>query len=242
MMKLYDEVIGDILSALKSFPSAEILPVFKGRWKDVGRETMILRGDMVYELGGGNLPAIGSTMVTMEKSLVPKDEALLYGSDLADINKDMPYARIALVRVKQGSFGQGNELYNRIRKLEFTKYHVFPEGYMMRISAAGEREMVRVGKRALQKGLGFAQVGSMFLSAYHQNQEVEAVKMIFITRPDFPYPLLEEQVRKSEQITKAIDHILKDLTMDCKACSLKQICDTVEGMKELHFGTAKKPS
>ena len=111
---------------------------------------------------------------------------------------------------------------------------------MMRISAASQREMVRVGKTALEKGLGFEQVGKLFLQSYHKNPQVEAVKLVFITLSDFPYEELEIYIKKAEEITKAIDHILKNLSMDCNVCSLKQICDEVEGMKELHFGTTQQ--
>lgn len=235
MMKLYDEVIGDLSELLKNSP-CRALPIHsRNRWKDVGGDRLIFRGDMAYELGGGGLPALGCTMPTMETSLVQEDSILLYGSDLGDIRKDTPYARIAAVRVRQDSMGEGNALYNAVCRLEYTKYHLFPEGYMMRISAAGEREMVRIGRQALRKGLGFAQVGNLFLEAYHRHPEVEAVKLLFITGPDFPYQRLEALVKKAEQITKAVDHITKNLTMDCGTCSLKQICDEVEDLKKLHF-------
>lgn len=239
MMKLYDDVIREVLSLLEPHPFVNLETANQRKWKDVGSGKLILRGDMAYELGGGNRPAVGSMMPTMDEALVPEDEILLYGSDLGKIHQDTAYARLALVRVKEDSLGEGNDLYNQIRKLEYVKYHLFPEGYMMRISAAGEREMVRVSRSALAKGLGFAQVGEMFLESYHKNPAVEAVKQIFITIPEFSYRDLERLAQRSEQITKAIDHILKDLAMNCNACSLKQICDEVEGMKELHFGTAK---
>ena len=74
---------------------------------------------------------------------------------------------------------------------------------------------------------------------YHKNPAVEAVKLIFLTMEDFPYRELERQVKKAEQITRAIDHILKDIAMNCQSCSLKQICDEVEGMRELHFGAVQ---
>ena len=135
--------------------------------------------------------------------------------------------------------GEGDALYNQIRRLEYTKYHMYPEGYMMRISAASEREMVRIGKDALRKGLDFEKIGNMFLRAYHTNPAVEAVKLIFLTMEDFPYRELERQVKKAEQITRAIDHILKDIAMNCQSCSLKQICDEVEGLRELHFGAVQ---
>ena len=32
---------------------------------------------------------------------------------------------------------------------------------------------------------------------------------------------------------------LKDIAMNCQSCSLKQICDEVEGMRELHFGAVQ---
>lgn len=236
MMELYDDVIRKIGSLTVPYTYKELDAAGKIKWKDTGGDSLILRGDMAYELGGGNMTATGSTLPTTSEDLVSKDEIWLYGNDLKEIHQDTAYGRIAVVRVKKDSLGEGNLLYEEIRKLEYTRYHVFPEGFMLRISAASEREMVRVGRSALQKGLGFTQAGRMFLEAYHRNPKVEAVKLIFITLPDFPYWELERQVKRAEQITKAIDHILKNLAMDCKACSLKQICDEVEGMKELHFG------
>lgn len=92
---------------------------------------------------------------------------------------------------------------------------------------------------ALRKGLDFEKIGNMFLRSYHKNSAVEAVKLIFLTMDDFPYRELESQVKKAEQITRAIDHILKDIAMNCQFCSLKQICNEVEGMRELQFGAVQ---
>lgn len=239
-MKLYDETIKEWLKILDSLQGRE-LDVKKGEdWKDIGNANMILRSDMAYELGGNHLPALSGMTLTADTSLVPRDEVLLYGKDLGEIHEDTPYARLAVLRVKENSMGEGNALYQAIRKMEYTKYHLNPEGFMMRISAASQREMVRVGKTALEKGLGFEQIGKLFLQSYHKNPQVEAVKLVFITLSDFPYEELEIYIKKAEEITKAIDHILKNLSMDCNVCSLKQICDEVEGMKELHFGTTQQ--
>lgn len=239
-MKLYDETIKEWLKILDSLQGRE-LDVKKGEdWKDIGNANMILRSDMAYELGGNHLPALSGMTLTADTSLVPRDEVLLYGKDLGEIHEDTPYARLAVLRVKEDSMGEGNALYQAIRKMEYTKYHLNPEGFMMRISAASQREMVRVGKTALEKGLGFEQIGKLFLQSYHKNPQVEAVKLVFVTLSDFPYEELEIYIKKAEEITKAIDHILKNLSMDCNVCSLKQICDEVEGMKELHFGTTQQ--
>lgn len=234
MMELYDDILREVLAGLEAYPVRRLNKDGENCWKDAGREAMILRSDMAYELGGGTLPALGSTILTMDPELVPEDEILLYGKDLREIREDRPYARIAAVRMKPGSLGEGDELYNHIRNMEYIRYRLFPEGFMMRVSASQEREAVRVGRQALRKGLGFAQVGTMFLKSCHKNPGVEAVKLMFITIPEFPWSRLEACLKKGEQITRAIDHVLKNLSMDCNACSLKQICDEVEGLKELH--------
>ena len=235
-MRLYDEVIHESLHLLETQSGKKLRTKAAGSWKDIGKESMILRSEMAYELGGDNLPAIGSQMLTADAALVSGDEIWLYGKDLPQIRKNTAFARLALVRVKEDIMGEGDALYNQIRRLEYTKYHMYPEGYMMRISAASEREMVRIGKDAPRKGLDFEKIGNMFLRAY---PAVEAVKLIFLTMEDFPYRELERQVKKAEQITRAIDHILKDIAMNCQSCSLKQICDEVEGMRELHFGAVQ---
>lgn len=239
-MKLYDDTIRDWMNLLESAQGKELDIPKADNWKDIGNANMILRSDMAYELGGNHLPALSGMTLTANTSLVPTDEVLLYGNNLPEIKEDTPYARLVMIRVKEDSLGEGNALYNAIRKIEYTKYHLNPEGFMMRISATNEREMVRIGKTALERGLGFEQVGKLFLQSYHRNPNVEAVKLVFITLPDFPYKELEVHIKKSEEITKAIDHILKNLSMDCNACNLKEICDEVEGMKELHFGTTKQ--
>lgn len=201
-MKLYDETIKEWLKILDSLQGRE-LDVKKGEdWKDIGNANMILRSDMAYELGGNHLPALSGMTLTADTSLVPRDEVLLYGKDLGEIHEDTPYARLAVLRVKENSMGEGNALYQAIRKMEYTKYHLNPEGFMMRISAASQREMVRIGKTALEKGLGFEQIGKLFLQSYHKNPQVEAVKLVFITLSDFPYEELEIYIKKQKKLPR----------------------------------------
>lgn len=235
-MKLYEETIRELYRLLEGQHEKRLdFSSAKEDWPDVGNGNMILRGDMAYELGGGSHAALSSLAITSEEALVPQDEVILYGPDLPEITEDISYARFAIVRVKEEKMGEGNALYNAIRKIEYVRYHLNPKGYMMRVSTTNQREPARIGKEALQEGLNFTKVGKAFLKAYHDNSNIEAVKLIFITEPDFPYAQLGNISRKNEQITGAIDHIMKNLIMDCKACNLKEVCDEVEGMRELHF-------
>ena len=75
-------------------------------------------------------------------------------------------------------------------------------------------------------------MGSFFIEEYKKQPQVEAVKLLFVTERDFPYEELESVMKKSESITTALDHIMKDIKMDCQTCSLKAVCDEVEAMCE----------
>jgi len=222
-------------------------------WPDAGEGNLILKGEMAYELGGGNLPAIGGFGLTSSEALVARDEILLYGPDLSELSADSPYARLAFVRVAEDCLGGGitgaagvaadaalvgdatDAAYAAIRRIEYTRYHVNPKGYMMRVSVASEREPVRIGKAALAEGLDFAKVGGLFLAGYHAHPEVLAVKLVFVTLPGFPYARLQEEARQAEAITRSLDRIFGNLVMNCASCDLKVVCDEVEGMRELHF-------
>ena len=148
-MKLYDESIARLYEMLDGFEKKQLdFSNRKSDWIDSGTANMLLRGDMAYELGGDELPAISGLALTTDEYLIPKDEILLYGPDLPEIKADIPYARLAFVRVKKDSMGEGNTLYNAIRKIEYVRYHLNPKGFMMRISASNDSERARVGKAA----------------------------------------------------------------------------------------------
>lgn len=238
-MKLYDNSIANMLAQLETaqVPVKSLdIESSSSNWEDIGDRNMILRGDMAYELGGGTFPALSGLAVTANEDFVDEDQVLLYGPDLSEIASDCGYARLALVRVDEESMGEGNDLYNAIRKIEYVRYHMNPKGYMMRISASNQREPARIGRDALAEGLDFAKVGKLFIERYHENPKIKAVKLIYITDPSFDFKALEKEIQVTEGITKTIDHIFKNVIMDCGSCSLQKVCDEVEGMKELHFG------
>lgn len=239
-MRLYDEIVQEILRLTEKYEAKRFPVDLDETWKDLGNNNMVLRSEMAYELGGKGMPAIGCTAITADEAFVPQDEIILLGRDIGEIDRDLPYARIALVRVAEDSLGEGNTLYNAIRKIEYTRYHVNPEGFMMRVSAINKRETARVDKKAKERGLNFQKIGNVMMQSFHENPKIQAAKLIFINLEDFPYAQLTEYATQAEKITKTIDHMMKNIVMDCDVCNLKEVCDEVEGMKELHFGAASK--
>lgn len=243
-MTLYDEIISKTLLSLDNrgkrvlSVGSEAAPD-EQNWRDEGKAMMILRSAAAYELGGSGLPAVGNTLITTNDNLVKKDGITLVGKDLKEIEEDTPYARIALVRVREDSIGTGDRLYNTIKSIGYFRYHIYPSGFMLRVSSSG-REQVRVSSEALGKGLNFTAVGNAMLKAIHLHKEVEAAEIIFVTERNFDYPFLEDGLKKTKEITGAIDHMLKDVNMDCGSCGLQKVCDEVEELREMHFGISKE--
>ena len=237
-MELYNELIRETERLLEGKPLQSWDYDSSAAWLDAGASELVLGRDAAFELGGSGKPALHYTCVTTSSDLVDRDQVLLWGPDLRELRTDAPYARIALLRVGDIESDDGDDTvaYNAIKDMEFVKYHVFPKGYMLRISTEDNREQVRVSRKALGEGMSFYRVGCDFIRCDRKNPNVLGVKLIFITAPDGPYEALAACGRRSTAITRTLCTILDGLPMDCSACHLKPICDEVEGMRELHFG------
>lgn len=239
-MKLYDEVIEKWNEKVNAMEVKQLDFAAAKVWEDVGKNNMVLRSDMAYELGGASnkMYALGSTVITGTDSLVPRDEVILVGKDLPEITEDTSYTRLTVVLIDENAMGKGDALYSAIRNIEYVRYQINPKGFMMRVSTSHNRESVRVSKESLEKGMTFSHIGKAFVEHLKKNPKVKAVKVIFITEPEFNYKDMEKDVLQAEAITKTIDHVFKNVSMDCNACNLKEVCDEVEGLKELHFKNA----
>ncbi len=240
-MELYDGLIARCESMLAPFSRRRIRVGAEADgdvlWPEAEESRILFRRDTAYELGGGNLPAYSGVSFTSDGAV--EDEIVVCGPDLGQIEEDCPYARLTILRVDEGAWQDREQAYRVLRRLDYTRYHVRPEGFMLRISAAAHREPVRVGASALQAGLDFERVGRRFLHAYHGHPEVLGARVYFITEPAFPYEEFGEAVRRMDDVTESLHEIFRNPVMDCAACRLKPVCDEVEGLRKLHFAARR---
>jgi len=242
-MTLYDEVIKQWDSLLRETNEKGCATQFYDynpdkACSDAGRNNLVFGSEMAYELGGqdSKKSAIGATVITSNPDFVNQSCTLLLGQELKDIKEDLPYARLTVCLVDKEDLGQGEQLFNMVKAIDYVRYHVNPEGFMMRISATQKRESVRVSHKAITDGISFEKVGNLINQSFLKNKRIIKVKTIFINTALFDYQALEATVKKSDLITKAIDHASQTALMDCHSCSLQEVCEEVEGIKELHFG------
>lgn len=227
-MKFFDSLIDSAfchVSALKqkAFSAGE-------KWRDVGTNQVIMRRDTAFELEG-----VGFNLVTSKEV---RDEIVVVGDDIGQIKDNRAFARISIVKIDD--VGDEQKAYNLIKKIDYIKYHVFPDGYMMRSTSRTHKEAVRVSKKAVKSGIDFQKVGSLLIEKYKENPSVKGVKVIFITASDADFAAIEGIAMKNSEIAETLNHIMNSVNFDCDTCNLKAICDEVEGMKELHFKNSAK--
>lgn len=208
-------------------------------WFDNGSSELVLQKYAAYEMGASGKGSANYVLFTSSPELVEKDQVILIGKDMREIKGDCDFARIVLLRI--GDIDDDDEVvYRTLKDIEFSKYHVYPKGYMVRISPESYREQVRVSREALTGGINFKAVGASYIREYKKNPNVISAMVIFITDPAANYTELKALAKKSAGVTGTLTHILEGLPTDCSVCALKDICDEVEGMKELHFGIGDK--
>ena len=240
-MELYNSLIGETKALFEKLPRKAWDYNPKGAWASNDSSELVLQKDAAYELGASGKGSANFVLFTSSSDLVDRDQVILCGKDLKEIKGDCDFARIVLLRI--GVLDDDDEaVYRTLRDIEFAKYHVYPQGYMVRISPESYREQVRVSREAVRKGISFQALGDSYIAEYKKNPNVINATVIFLTDPAADYAAFKALAKKSADVTGTLTHIFEGLPTDCSVCALKDICDEVEGMKELHFGVGDKGS
>lgn len=237
-MKIFAEVTEKILSLLPEDADKSVF-YSDGLCAENGEKNSILfRCDTAYELGGGGKSSVCSIVFTDLPSV--RDEVILYGPDLSEITEDTPFAHLTFVQLKQRN--EEELTYEQLKNIGFTAFQIYPKGYHIRISPSASKEQVRVAKTAIQSDppLSFLNVGCSLIRAFRSNDDVEAVRTVFITKKDFDYRALSGLAQKVKKITDAVHSTLQLDELDCASCKMKDICDEVEGLRELHLKKEKE--
>ena len=216
-----------------TFPAKELNRNHAKSWNLLKENEFLLQKEVAFELGIRSQPSTCYQAVTSSKELISEDQILLYGPDLPEIKKSVPFTRITWIQIDP--IEDQDKAYQRIKKLEFAKFKIIPEGYMMLSSSMDQKEQVRVSKKAVKKGLDFATVGNLMIQRYKEEFQAKHVQILFITRELPVMDQLIAQGKKVDEITNAFDHILKNIILDCDLCPLHPICDDVEELRQIHF-------
>lgn len=236
MIKLFDKDIQSLEDVLKSdkirtyaYDESKVLPTSE-------HSELVLLKDCAFELGGSDAPSACATVVT--DTLEIGNRVVVVGKELCEIKKDCAYAKIVIINLKESPDDE-QEIFDLIKSLEYEKYKENVAGFMMRASSFSHREQVRVSKSAIKDGLTFEKLGATTIANYLSKDIVRAVTVVFVADAKVDYDLICDFAQKSADILDALNHLLDNVLVDCQHCNLKQICEQVEGMREMHIKMAK---
>ncbi len=228
-MELFDTEITEVCKLIDDLPHKNL--DIKPESLENTKNNMVFSNESAYELGGGFHESLSYELAS-STLLNDNDELILIGKDLNEITSDTTFSRITLLKVKEEKL-EGSAMYDRLEKIKLTKYRMSPNGYMLR-TATSNKEKVRVSKEFKEK-YTFSDVGSSYIHAYKMLPFVISVKEVFITGDYACFSRLKEIGKEKKEITDTLDHMLKGLVLnDCGSCSVKELCDKVEGLREIH--------
>lgn len=241
MISLYNKEIEKVSQLFKNAKISETSKI--NAWPSSDNEELILRNDMAMDLGGGEAFGISGILFTTDDTLVPQNQIFTDGPSILELAEqksdvEINYARFVLIRLKKDVMENksAQQLYAIFRKLDYLRYHIYPQGFALRMSAVQHREIVRVSKNAVENKIDFEKVGAAFINAYLALSEVEAIQIYFMTslQKTDAFKQLDLISKKSNEITESLNEIFKGLKMDCTTCGQKELCNEIEGLKELH--------
>lgn len=229
-MRLYNNLINDIkesLSGARTVLSKRVLEVSN-------KNSVMFLSDTAFELGGNQKSCVSSLAVSSDIEF--SNSIYLLGNDLDKIKTDSPFGKFVFVQIED--FENEQDTFDKIKELEALRYRLSVDGFMTRASALNMREQVRVSKKALKSGATFAEYGQTILNEYLKFSYVKSAEIYFVTDFD-DFDKLNRFANKISQTTSALNHIFDNVMFDCSACNLKEICDEVDGLKELHLKAVK---
>lgn len=237
-MKIFADITEKMLSILPETADKSVFYKCELCAQSGDKNAILFRSDTAYELGGSGKTAVGSIVFADLPSMC--DEVILYGPDLSEITEDTPFAHLTFVSLKQKN--EEELTFEQLKDIGFTAFQIYPKGYHIRISPSTSKEQVRVAKTAINSDvpLSFLNVGCSLIHALKENDDVEFVRTVFITKKDFDYKTLSLLAQKAKKITDAVHSTLQLNELDCATCKMKSICDEVEGLRELHLKKEKE--
>lgn len=204
-MEVYNRIIGSIFKEIENKGAKMWNYSSSDAWSGQNDKEFITLKDTHTELGTTPCKSVCAFCVTSSTALVEKDDITLLGKDIKDLDSLSDFARIVIVRLNEDA--KSDNLSRTLRDIEYSKYHVFPKGYMTKMSSDPQKEQIRVSKEAIKYGICFRTVGANYIKKIKEFPEVAAVKVIFITDEDADYENLYKLAKQAEAITTDINHL-----------------------------------
>ena len=148
-MKVYDSVIKKTWDLLQQEDYRELKVDQQVSWNCLTNNEFLMDREIAFEIGDRMRPSIVFNAQTSDESLISNDRIVLIGKDLNEIKENTNFSRITFFQVDEVE--DSNKAYIGIKRLEYERFKVIPEGYMILSSSLANKENIRVSKKAVSQ-------------------------------------------------------------------------------------------
>ena len=242
-MNLFDQYIGELrilLDAREQLPRRDFRFDEKQKWPRLEREQLILQQDTAVELGNPRSNSFAFILFTEDLANVHDGRVMLYGKDIPEIGSN--------ANVKSASFGKivllgcdsfpDEEAYHYFEQMDIVRFRLKLEGYMLRGLPQRNREWSRISNKALMKGFNLQTLANELIRDYKALPFVKSTEIIFFTE-ELLIKRLKPMAETCSKISMAMNTMFENIVMDCKHCDASELCDEIDGLKQLHQSLQK---
>ena len=184
---------------------------------------------MAVELGGYPKESINLILASSDMDF---DEGVFIIGD-ADLNGSdhLAFGKVVFLQTEDVA---DDKVYDFTQETLLKDVSLKFEDVMLRTSPAHYYTNLRISKKAMQNGFSFDRMASTVQAEFKKIPNVKKVQVILIAGDSPLYKQLLPVAENVKDVTVALNHIFDGIDMDCGSCMWNELCDEVEGLRELH--------
>ena len=215
---------------------AAVMPTGSRLWPQEERNPFIMERDTAVELGGWpkesiNLIASTSGALPVNGVCIAAPPGIKEQIRTGKPERHISFGRILLL--KTDVFPE-EEIYDYQQQVQISDIRLHLRDVMVRSSGSQSLINLRIGKRAAAEGFSLETMGHTMREYFRALPHVRDAAVILLAGDSPLYKQLQPVAENIRQITLALNTIFDDIDMDCGSCNLSEICDEVEGLREMH--------
>ena len=247
-MKLFDKYMKEAAAVLQPYLNEYGCPVTADGpcWPAAEKNPFIMERDTALELGGYpkesvNLILSSSQMDEFwgregaETRLILNFDPTKSGEirDLvgSDQENHLSFGKIIFLQTEELA---DDAVYDFQQAVQLADMRLKLEGVMTRSSSRQYQVNLRVGRQAAGAGLGLDAMARTIRDHFLQVPHVKDAAVILLAGDSPVYKQLLPIAERIKDVTVALNTMFDGIDMDCGSCNLSEICDEVEGLREMH--------
>ena len=250
-MKLFDKYVKEAAALLQPYLNeyGQAVEADGACWPLASRNAFIMERDTAVELGG--YPKESVNLIVSSSSELPFDlEEFTQILDFAHAMRDengrsacmdcaethQSFGKIVFLQTEELT---DDKVYDFQQAVQLADLRLYLEHVMSRTSSRQYQMNLRIGRKAAEEGLGLDAMVRTMRQHFLQIPGVKDAAVILLAGDSPLYKDLLPIAEKVKDVTAALNTMFEGIDMDCGSCSLNEICDEVEGLREMHRNRRK---